>query len=413
MPLASGTSRKAFSHNVATEMAHGKGQKQAVAIAYAQQRGDAIEMALDPPVSEKQRRAMFAAASGHSTLGMPKKVGEEFVGKVKDAAALEEKLDPIGCLERKIDPFKAIEDALLVDAKLDKDKGYWFTSEEGHRIYVVNGKIAAGAGGKFNGEKIENHKLARKPRTGKESTEKVELEAKSKKAASSKDVERYTSSKMDETERERLANTWNELIKDKSPDEFFDSVFRDKPPGKDFEIRLRTFSKAGLKFSVSTSEVEIVREMYQDSKGGLVVYHDLFELKKTQTGLGYGKKFLKNSIDAYQDMGVDKVETLANIDVGGYAWAKYGYLPTEEGLKSIKKHINHKVIWPDEEGPGSKFLEKFLESNDPKSLWALADCKADFNGKPLGKSVLLGSSWEGELNLKDKASMDRFNAYVG
>jgi hypothetical protein len=34
-----------------------------------------------PPVSEKQRRAMWAAVSGRSTLGIPKKVGEEFVGK--------------------------------------------------------------------------------------------------------------------------------------------------------------------------------------------------------------------------------------------------------------------------------------------------------------------------------------------
>lgn len=34
-----------------------------------------------PPLSEPQRRAMFAAANGHSTLGIPKKVGEEFVGK--------------------------------------------------------------------------------------------------------------------------------------------------------------------------------------------------------------------------------------------------------------------------------------------------------------------------------------------
>lgn len=37
-----------------------------------------------PPVSEKQRRAMFAAAEGNSTLGIPKKVGEEFVGVRKD-----------------------------------------------------------------------------------------------------------------------------------------------------------------------------------------------------------------------------------------------------------------------------------------------------------------------------------------
>lgn len=31
-----------------------------------------------PPVSEKQRRAMQAAAHGHSTLGIPKSVGKEF-----------------------------------------------------------------------------------------------------------------------------------------------------------------------------------------------------------------------------------------------------------------------------------------------------------------------------------------------
>jgi hypothetical protein len=41
-------------------------------------------LAIDPPVSEKQRRAMQAAAHGHSTLGIPKKVGEEFVGHGDD-----------------------------------------------------------------------------------------------------------------------------------------------------------------------------------------------------------------------------------------------------------------------------------------------------------------------------------------
>jgi hypothetical protein len=31
-----------------------------------------------PPVSEAQRRAMRAAASGNSTIGIPQKVGQEF-----------------------------------------------------------------------------------------------------------------------------------------------------------------------------------------------------------------------------------------------------------------------------------------------------------------------------------------------
>lgn len=38
MPLKKSASKKAFSENVKTEMAHGKPQKQALAIAYATQR---------------------------------------------------------------------------------------------------------------------------------------------------------------------------------------------------------------------------------------------------------------------------------------------------------------------------------------------------------------------------------------
>jgi uncharacterized protein len=42
-----------------------------------------------PAVSEKQRKAMYAAASGNSTLGIPKKVGKEFVA-AKDAGEFKE-----------------------------------------------------------------------------------------------------------------------------------------------------------------------------------------------------------------------------------------------------------------------------------------------------------------------------------
>jgi hypothetical protein len=46
----------------------------------------------DPPVSEAQRKAMWAAKSGHSTLGIPEKVGAEFA-----------KSDPGGHLPEKAD----------------------------------------------------------------------------------------------------------------------------------------------------------------------------------------------------------------------------------------------------------------------------------------------------------------------
>lgn len=58
-----------------------------------------------PPVSEKQRRAMQAAAHGKSNIGIPKKVGQEY------AAA-----DPGGKLPEKKKPKE--ESSVLRSAKL-------------------------------------------------------------------------------------------------------------------------------------------------------------------------------------------------------------------------------------------------------------------------------------------------------
>jgi hypothetical protein len=44
-----------------------------------------------PVVSEAQRKAMGAAASGHSTLGIPEKVGKEFIAATPKGEHLPEK----------------------------------------------------------------------------------------------------------------------------------------------------------------------------------------------------------------------------------------------------------------------------------------------------------------------------------
>jgi hypothetical protein len=49
-----------------------------------------------PPVSQAQRAAMHAAAAGKSTLGIPKKVAQEFVAA-----------DPGGKLPRSLSPDQA------------------------------------------------------------------------------------------------------------------------------------------------------------------------------------------------------------------------------------------------------------------------------------------------------------------
>lgn len=70
----------------------------------------------DPPVSQAQRAAMHAAASGKSTLGIPKSVGEEF-----------SEADPGGKLPAHKDAAESMWKVRLFEKKDPQGKGVWTT----------------------------------------------------------------------------------------------------------------------------------------------------------------------------------------------------------------------------------------------------------------------------------------------
>jgi GNAT superfamily N-acetyltransferase len=72
-------------------------------------------------------------------------------------------------------------------------------------------------------------------------------------------------------------------------------------------------------------------------------YSAYFVLKKGERGAGIGKKLLAANVAMYQKMGIDMVKVSANIDVGGYAWAKYGYVPTPESWRNLSSDIRDKL----------------------------------------------------------------------
>jgi hypothetical protein len=55
------------------------------------------------------------------------------------------------------------------------------------------------------------------------------------------------------------------------------------------------------------------------------VSHDLLYLDKDQQGAGFAQEFNAHMENAYRDSGVSHIRLEANIDVGGYAWARQGY----------------------------------------------------------------------------------------
>jgi hypothetical protein len=55
------------------------------------------------------------------------------------------------------------------------------------------------------------------------------------------------------------------------------------------------------------------------------VYHAFFELDKDVQGVGINNAFLGESLKLYDQLGLDAVRVTANIDVGGYTWARSGF----------------------------------------------------------------------------------------
>ena len=146
-------------------------------------------------------------------------------------------------------------------------------------------------------------------------------------------------------------------------------------------------------------------------------YHQSLELMPDAQGKGLAKEILANQIELYQKIGLDRVSLTAGLDRGGYAWAKYGFLPTPGYWASLRGDLQRSLMQLSNHGKITKqqfdAVQPLLQSEDPHSMWAISDVTSPTaDGRPLGKQLLSGTGWSGQLNLKDKDSMERFNAYV-
>ena len=105
-------------------------------------------------------------------------------------------------------------------------------------------------------------------------------------------------------------------------------------------------------------------------------------------------------------MGVDYITVFANIDVGGYCWAKYGF--------KAKNHFNAVSCF---ERLSDDLLEKALNFIDDYYKTNYLPHSAPFPMKllaqqPWGKDALLNSSWSGILDLSDSAEREFFEKYM-
>jgi hypothetical protein len=193
----------------------------------------------------------------------------------------------------------------------------------------------------------------------------------------------------------------------------------------------------------------------------LIVTHHFFEVTDAAPA-GLGKQLFRGSVEEYERLGVERISTHANIDVGGYAWGRYGFAPTDalEVYPEIRDKVREaetdstvsytEKVWD----PVKKLrVEREVETtltpktltaltklvarlgapaahNDPakEPFWALIDAHvpgeassvpsvgAGLTMTPatfsIGKWLMLGTGWEGHLNLKDPAQARRLRHYL-
>ena len=89
-------------------------------------------------------------------------------------------------------------------------------------------------------------------------------------------------------------------------------------------------NKKGLRDAVGSFERGITISSTSLNDGGLIsgaesVSHNVFSMLPEHQGSGFGAVFFANSISHYKELGATYVTTHANIDIGGYAWAKAGF----------------------------------------------------------------------------------------
>lgn len=192
------------------------------------------------------------------------------------------------------------------------------------------------------------------------------------------------------------------------------AMVADYGAGEVFNIRvvtMRSAASSGQSVSVhftGDSGTSITRK-FTKSGDDIFVDHSFF--RAGSRGNGSAKALFRVSLGVYKMLGVKKVKVHANIDVGGYAWAKFGFVPTQSSWEGLRGRMTEKLMRLSGVPADAKTrIKALLEKNDPKTLFALSDAK--IGERSIGKEMLLGSDWYGALSLNDGDSYRRCVGYI-
>jgi hypothetical protein len=149
--------------------------------------------------------------------------------------------------------------------------------------------------------------------------------------------------------------------------------------------------------------VELARE-FRRTPQGVEVNHTRFFLPEGMQGKGIAKEMFREMFREYGDMRVSRVNVKANADVGGYAWAKYGFCATRSEVESLLQRAAGSRITREQYEEALSIVKMYGNDVFPMNLLA---------NLPYGEKMLKGESWQGFLDFSDREQVKFMKEYVG
>ncbi len=119
------------------------------------------------------------------------------------------------------------------------------------------------------------------------------------------------------------------------------------------------------------------------------------------------KPLLQNLLLIERDCGITRVTLRAGLSHGGYVWAIHGFLPETDAKwlqLAVRLQAKLAVLAPALPPLQAQAISQILSSPDRFALRAVAAALTPVAATTLGKHLLLGEGWDGELDFSDQSS---------
>jgi len=164
--------------------------------------------------------------------------------------------------------------------------------------------------------------------------------------------------------------------------------------------------KLKFDFTCDTTLGQIFCQRIVYNTGG--VKHSLLVIPEKLQGKGLSKALFRAQYESYRKAGIKKMAVGANINVGGYCWASYGFCAKDASniLKTLSLNRSKltKQEWDEAENIVKNFYKKHTKDEYfPMNL---------LSSTQFGHRLLNMSAWDGVLNLEDPVQRAVFESYL-